>query len=354
MAPRVITPRAVPLFIIPMFIPHLGCPHQCVFCNQHAITGSAAQFPSAERIRNEVHRLLSYGKRDVTTTQISFFGGNFLGLDPAAILSLLHTVLPFTEEKSVAGIRFSTRPDTVNGETLALLEGFPVQTVELGVQSMNDHVLTASHRGHRSSDTIQAVALLKKAGYQVGLQMMVGLPGDDDQGAMESAHRIAALSPDFVRIYPTVVLKGSLLASWYRAGRYTPIQLARCVTLVKRIYLYFKRLGIPVARMGLQAADGLTPDKDLLAGPFHPAFGHMVLCEIVLDAVMAAIRQMAHPPDTLTITTHPSMVSRVQGLKKKNIEALKRTFCLKAVNLVQDQTLSKNQLQVEDKSVSLP
>ena len=325
-----------------------------MFCNQRAITGSAAQFPSADRIQNEVSRFLTYGKRDVSTTQISFFGGNFLGLEPATIVSLLQTVMPFIQAQSVTGIRFSTRPDTVNEKTLALLTGFPVQTVELGVQSMNDDVLAASSRGHRSSDTIRAVALLKSSGYRVGLQMMVGLPGDDDQGALESARRIAALSPDFVRIYPTVVLKGSPMASWYRSGRYTPMQLSVCVTLVKHIYLYFKSLHIPVVRMGLQAADGLAPDKALLAGPFHPAFGHMVHCEIALDAVMAAVREMVHPPDPLTITTHPSMVSRVQGMKRKNIEALKRTLCVKTVNLVQDETLPNDRLRVAGKTIFLP
>jgi histone acetyltransferase (RNA polymerase elongator complex component) len=182
---------------------------------------------------------------------------------------------------------------------------------------MNDRVLDAAGRGHRAADTVVAVGLLEAAGLS-------GRFADDGRtsrgrrrGAMETARRMAALQPDFVRIYPTLVLKGSPLASRFKSGRYHPMGLAACVTLVKRLYLFFNTHHIPVVRMGLQASDGLTRTGDFIAGPYHPAFGHLVHGEIVLDAISSALGGMENRPDPLTITAHPTMVSRVQGLNKK-------------------------------------
>ncbi|MBC2711164.1 MAG: radical SAM protein [Desulfosarcina sp.] len=346
-------PAGRPL-IIPLFIPHMGCPHQCIFCNQRAITGKAAQTPSPDQIRREVNRFLKYGKKQPSTTQISFFGGSFLGLEKETILSMLGAAMPFVQENDVDSIRFSTRPDTISQETLTLLDEFPVSTVELGVQSMNDRILDIAGRGHRASDTITATDLLKDRGYQVGLQMMVGLPGDDEDGAMETARRIAELRPDFVRIYPTLVLKGSPLTRRFSSGRYHPMPLTSCVTLVKRLYLFFKSHHIPVIRMGLQASDGLTTAGDFIAGPYHPAFGHLVHAEIVLDAISSALGRMEKLPDPLTITAHPTMVSRVQGLNKQNIYHLKRAFDLKKIALLQDEYLEKSHLMVAEQHVPLP
>ncbi len=340
--------------IIPIFIPHMGCPHQCIFCNQRAITGKTAQTPSAEQIQQEVNRFLKYGKERPSTTQISFFGGSFLGLEKETIRSLLGATMPFVRGRDVDSIRFSTRPDTISQESLSLLDGFPVSTVELGVQSMNDRVLDAAGRGHRASDTLVAAGLLKNRGYEIGLQMMVGLPADDDDGAMQTARRIAALAPDFVRIYPTLVLEGSQLARRFRDGRYHPMALAACVSLVKRLFLYFNTHHIPVVRMGLQASDGLTRAGGFIAGPYHPAFGHLVHGEIVLDAISSALDRMEKPPDPLTISVHPSMVSRVQGLHKQNIGRLKKAFDLKKIVLHQDERLAKNHLVVAEEHITLP
>jgi len=346
-------PAGRPL-IIPIFIPHMGCPHQCIFCNQRAITGKAAQTPSPEQIQEEVKRFLRYGKNRPSTTQISFFGGSFLGLEKGTILSLLEAAMPFVRRKVVDSIRFSTRPDTISQKTLALLDRFPVSTVEIGVQSMNDRILDAAGRGHRAADTVVAADLLKEHGYQLGLQMMVGLPGDDDEGAMETARQVAVLKPDFVRIYPTLVLKGSLLAGRLSDGSYHPMALASCVTLVKRLYLFFKSHDIPVVRMGLQASDGLTRTGEFIAGPYHPAFGHLVHGEIVLDAISSALGRMEKHPDPLTITAHPSMISRVQGLNQQNISRLKSAFNLKKIALRQDACIPKDHLILAEQPVVLP
>ncbi|MGD9310153.1 MAG: radical SAM protein [Desulfosarcina sp.] len=346
-------PDARPL-IIPLFIPHQGCPHRCIFCNQGAITGAAPQTLTPAQVQQEVARFLKYGKQRPSTIQISFFGGNFLGLKRPALRSLLEAAMTFVQAGQVDSIRFSTRPDTVCENTLRLLEDHSVSTVELGVQSMNDRILAISGRGHRAADTVAAARQIKRHGYRLGLQMMVGLPADDDAGAMDTARRMAALQPDFVRIYPTLVLAQSELADWFKNGRYQPMSLSRCIRLVKQLYLFFTSCGISVARMGLQASDGLCREGNLLAGPHHPAFGHLVHAEMVFDRIASLLNKLKTPPQTLCITTHPSMVSRVQGLNKKNIDRLKRAFGLRAIILRQDVQLAKDHLLVANQPIILP
>jgi histone acetyltransferase (RNA polymerase elongator complex component) len=342
-----------PSLIIPIFIPHLGCPHQCVFCSQQTITGKTPRHPSAGQIQREVNRFLEYCRHRPRDAQLSFFGGNFLGLPEKSIRSLLTVGAGLVDKKKVHSIRFSTRPDTICENKLDLLAGFPVSTVELGVQSMNDRVLDLADRGHRAADTQTAVGLLKERGYQVGLQMMTGLPGDNDAGAMQTARRMASLAPDFVRIYPTLVLKDSLLADWFRSGRYRPMTLDHCVQLVKRLYLFFQSSAIPVIRMGLQASDGLSSDTGLLAGPYHPAFGHLVHAAVVFDSIKAALEKMASPPEPLAIAVHPAMVSRVQGLNKGSLSQLRQTFGLEKIHLIQDENLPVEQLVVAGQHVNL-
>ena len=236
-------------FIIPVFLPHMGCPHRCAFCNQAAITHSKQNKFPLERIDKYIDTFLNYSGKQRMPVQLAFYGGNFLGLKPDYIKSLLVTASQFVTAGRIDNIRFSTRPDTVDQQRLDLISDAPVLTVELGVQSMDDRVLALSKRGHKSSDTEKAVELLKKRGYEIGLQMMVGLPGDDKYKTFATGRRIAKLSPDFVRIYPAVVLENSLLAKWYRQGNYVPWSLGFCVSIVKELYLFFRKKNIPVIRM---------------------------------------------------------------------------------------------------------
>ncbi|WP_340147741.1 hypothetical protein [Desulfosarcina cetonica] len=236
---------------------------------------------------------------------------------------------------------------------MAAIADDPVSTVELGVQSMHDSVLKAAARGHRAMDTVRAAALIKARGYQLGLQMMVGLPGDNDAGAIATAHALAALKPDFVRIYPTLVLAGSPLAELFRCGRYHPMALDACVTLVKQLFLIFKAQRIPVVRMGLQASDGLADPASLLAGPYHPAFGHLVYSEIVLDAIQGVLAHGQDPPRNLSIVTHPRMVSRVQGLNKRNLRHLQAAYHLEEIVITQDARFAPNQIRVGSQTLYL-
>ncbi|MCG8642642.1 MAG: radical SAM protein, partial [Desulfobacterales bacterium] len=207
--------------VIPVFIPHSGCPHQCAFCNQSIITSQSSGVPDQQAIHRVIDQYLSYqGNRQ--RVEIAFFGGNFLGLPSDVINGLLEGAKGYLRNGKIHGIRFSTRPDTITRRKLDLIRPYPITVVELGVQSMNNRVLSSVKRGHTEKDTRHAVRLLKKYRYSVGVQVMTGLPGDTPISLMESTRRVAALEPEVARIYPLLVLKGSLLEQWYRAGEYTP------------------------------------------------------------------------------------------------------------------------------------
>ncbi len=261
---------------------------------------------------------------------------------------MLHETDKLVKKGIVDSIRFSTRPDSINKESLDLIKTFPVTTIELGVQSMDDQVLMMSKRGHRSEDTKKAFILLKQTGYNIGMQMMVGLPGDNEFKSFETARKITELSPDFVRIYPTVVLKGSLLARWYEKGEYKPLPLERCVTVVKNLYLLFKKNKIPVIRMGLQASRDLEKDASILAGPYHPAFGHLVFSELFFDMAASEIIKSNNIKKTVSIKVHPRSISKIRGLKNKNIKTLKKKFCFTSIKIIPDASVEQDRLIIAD------
>ena len=349
-------------FIVPVFLPHLGCPHQCAFCNQTAITNTKLGKSSFENLHRQIEKFLNYSGKKRSPVQIAFYGGNFLGLKNDFITYLLQEATKFVKKGSVDGIRFSTRPDTVNRKNLGILKDFPVQTIEIGVQSMDDRVLAMSKRGHTSLDTERSICLLKEQNYEIGMQMMVGLPGDNASKALSTGRRIVALSPDFVRIYPAVVLEKSLLAQWYKQGKYVPLSLEECITLVKNLYNLFSKEKIPVIRMGLQASDNLEKKSTILAGPYHPAFGHLVYSEIFLDVATSIIESglesnkipsnKSSPPnkssiDTITIKVHPRSISKMRGLKNKNIEKLKERFNIKYLKIIPDTAIENDKTDMD-------
>ena len=320
-------------FIIPVFIPHAGCPHQCVFCNQKAITQSEVHAPSTAQIEASIRSYLKYLTPNRKPVQIAFFGGNFLGIEYREIIRLLNIATQFVQNGIVDGIRFSTRPDTITKDRLETLRGFPVSTIEIGAQSMDNAVLATCRRGHTALHTACAAHLAKAAGYEVGIQMMVGLPGDDDAGAISTGWRIADLCPDFVRIYPAVVLEHSPLADWYRKGRYTPLSLSAGVSLVKMLYLVFQERNIAVIRMGLQATTDMQDGSILLAGPFHPAFGHLVMAEIYRDRVIELLKASDGALDAVTLYVNPKRISTMRGLKNETIHYLKNRFHIRRIDV---------------------
>ena len=337
-------------FIIPIFLPHAGCPHQCVFCNQTAITGVKQDIVSSETVDLLIDEFLEYKRPHRRPAQVAFYGGNFLGLKKGAIRRLLGHTMKFVKNGRVDSIRFSTRPDTIDREHLEIISDYPVSTVEIGVQSMEDRVLTLANRGHTAADTVTAVMRLKERGYTIGLQTMVGLPGDDETGSFDTAQRIAELVPDFVRIYPTIVLENSRLGRWYTQGKYNPWPLTRCVAHVKDLYLYYKKKAIPVIRMGLQASEDLEEGATILSGPYHPAFGHMVHSEIFMDMAAEVMENRSAFEDTVTIKVHPRSISKMRGLKNKNVDALQKRFHIQSLKIVPDTSLPEDQLAVSSLS----
>ena len=332
-------------FVVPIFLPHAGCPHRCVFCNQSLITGVSSKISSNE-VRNAVESFLKYKNAHHDIVQIAFFGGNFLGIDTEEMIRMLAEATAFVKAGRANSIRFSTRPDTIDRPRLDLIKNFPVSTVELGVQSMDDRVLLKTKRGHTSADTQKAVQRLKQFNYEIGVQLMVGLPGDEPGRLLASARRVAKLKPDFIRIYPTVVVAGSPLANLFKEGRYTPLSLKDAVAQVKELYRFFRRKSIQVIRMGLQATDDLQKGSTILAGPYHPSFGHLVYSEVFLDRAMSAIRSANPKWDAVALHVHPRSVSKMRGLKNRNIKKLREKFHLQSIEIVADDSLKENQLKV--------
>ena len=333
-------------FIIPIFIPNMGCPHRCVFCNQTSITGHKDGRLSPEQVRERLSRFLAFKGDHRGTVEVAFYGGNFLGLPKSYGQSLLDAAQRFVEKGQVDSIRFSTRPDTVTNDTLKALAPYTVRVVEVGAQSMDETVLSLSRRGHTAKDTRKSVKLLKDHGLRVGLQIMPGLPGDTSESILETGRRVAELRPEFVRIYPTVVVKDTVLEKWYGSGRFKPLSLADAVELTKRLYLLFEARGICVIRMGLQATGSLLEPGNIVAGPFHPAFGHLVHSSVFLDLAARELEMQRTRSKRITLNVHPRNVPKMRGLRNHNIRQLIQRFELEELQVVPDHAVAENALRV--------
>ncbi|MBO5244534.1 MAG: radical SAM protein [Selenomonadales bacterium] len=255
--------------IIPIFVPHYGCPYQCVFCNQRKITGIDTPM-NAKKAKEIIAEALSWQTRAVEK-EVAFYGGSFTAIPMEKQRELLSVVSPMYESGVLSAIRLSTRPDAIDEAVLQQLKEHHVTTIELGVQSMDDEVLRASNRGHTGRDVREAVAMIRQYPFALGLQIMPGLPREDTYSLLRTANAVRELAPDFVRIYPTVVIEDTPLAEAYQRGDYTPLSLAEAVRQTAFLKLFFERANVPVIRMGLQATAEMDSAGTVLAGPYHPA-----------------------------------------------------------------------------------
>jgi histone acetyltransferase (RNA polymerase elongator complex component) len=319
--------------IIPIFIPHEGCPHRCVFCNQRRISGFADKPVTADDARATIQTWLDrqdYSKRSV---QVAFYGGSFTGLPQSRQKELLGAVVPFLEQGGVQSLRLSTRPDYIDQEKVELLKEHHVSTVELGVQSMNDRVLATVKRGHTAADVERAVPVLRLAGMEIGIQLLLGLPGDSRATLRRTVKQVISLRPDFVRIYPLLVVRNSELAELHSRGNYTPLSLDKAVVLAAWMKQRFDVADIRVVRMGLQAGPEL--EASLLAGPWHPAFGEMVASRLMLRQTRGLLAQApCGTPVRLSINDRDQSVFR--GMKSANIKRLRQLGLWRRITLTTD------------------
>ncbi len=338
--------------VVPVFISHAGCPHRCVFCNQKIVTSHSPLAPHPELIDAALDTYLASSPRRHARIEISFYGGNFLGLPQDTVQQLLGTAQAHVDSGRVDALRFSTRPDTVDSRSLAAIAPFNVGTVEVGVQSMDDAVLVRVLRGHSLNASRRAVALLKGTGYRVGVQLMVGLPAESEEGLARTLAATAEMRPDFVRIYPTLVLPDSVLAGWHQAGRYTPLSLPQAVARTKKMFSFFYRRRIPVVRMGLQPTDRLSAAvaKGEVAGPYHPAFGHLVHETLFLEAASRMLNR-AIPSTATVIKVHPGRISAMRGLGNANIVYLTVHFGLNQLAVVGDERLTAAAISIGGRTI---
>lgn len=309
---------------IPVFIPHEGCPHDCVFCNQRKITGLTTSM-TPQRAKTEIADGLQYLKyREQATVEVAFFGGSFTGLPFSVQEEFLKMAQQFFPQ--IDGIRVSTRPDTISAEGVALLKRYGVTTVELGVQSSDAEVLQANRRGHTFQNVKDAVALLRKNDIAVGLQMMVGMWRSNPQKDLQTAKDIIALNPDCVRIYPTVILRDTALERLYESGAYRPYSVEEAVEVCKEILPLFWQKYIPVIRLGLHAGGDLQSEGCIVAGPFHPAFGELVESRIYRDKIEKKIIEGKIKNTALPIECTASEVSKIIGHKGCNRTYLKEKY----------------------------
>ena len=263
---------------IPIFIPNAACPFKCVFCDQRRISG-AKRMPTVEEVSETIEKYLSTIPVE-SEIEIAFFGGNFTGIPSGKQKQYLETAYEYIKSGKVKGIRISTRPDCIDEDNVLFLKQYGVTAIELGAQSMDDEVLRLSGRGHTPADVAKASGIIKNAGISLGLQMMIGLPGDTPEKAIMTAEKLASFKADTARIYPALVIKGTELESMYLAKKYTPLSIKDAAELSAIILRIFEKYDIDVIRIGLHPSEGLISGESLAAGPFHISFRELVLTAI--------------------------------------------------------------------------
>jgi len=330
--------------VIPIFIPHEGCPHKCLFCNQHSISGHVAAPVTGAEVGETIRTWLARAKpANQGQAQVAFYGGSFTGLPAARQTELLAAVQPFREQGAVQEIRLSTRPDYIDRDRLDLLCRHGVSIIELGVQSCDDGVLHRAGRGHNRADIEQAVRLIQERNISFGIQLMLGLPGDRFHTLRSTVTAVIGLRPDFVRLYPVLVVQGSGLEGLYHRGGYRPLSLGRAVVLAAFMKKRFDDQGIRVVRMGLQPSAEL--EQSLVSGPYHPAFGELVQSRLMLQRTRQALAGVpGTAPVTLVIAARDQSIFR--GLRSANMVRLRQLGLLDRFSLRVDPEQPRQTLRV--------
>ena len=316
--------------VIPVFVPHLGCPYRCVFCDQRRISGSDEP-ASAETVRQTIKQSAALPPQGAKR-QLAFYGGSFTAIPAAEQEELLSAAAEAIARGEIDAIRLSTRPDAIDDSVLERLRRYGVETVELGAQSMDDEVLRLSGRGHTVRDVETAAAALKAAGFRLILQMMTGLPGSDDEKEIETARRLIALRPDGVRIYPTVIVRGTPLWEMWKRGEYREHTVEDAVRVCAKLLPLFDAALISVVRLGLNPTERLS-GGEAAGGAYHPALGELVRSRILLEKERALLKGVP-PGSRVTLGAAPRTLSQAIGQKKENLRALAGEFALRELKVV--------------------
>jgi histone acetyltransferase (RNA polymerase elongator complex component) len=310
--------------IIPVFVPHLGCPNDCVFCNQRRISGHIEP-ATAQTVRKAIEDAAALTPMG-TKRQLAFYGGSFTAIPAAYQTELLEAAQPYIRDGIIDSIRLSTRPDAIDVTVLTRLKKYGVTVIELGAQSMSDRVLELAGRGHDSSAVEESSRLIKSFGFDLILQLMTGLPGDTDESCIETTKKIIELKPDGVRIYPTVIVKDTVLCDMWQAGTYREHTVEDAVRVCSRIVPLFRDAGIPIIRMGLNPTEDLS-NGDALGGAYHPALGELVHSRIMLNKARTLLTGIP-AGSRVTLGVNRSDVSKMIGQHRCNVTSLISEFKL--------------------------
>ncbi|TAN67986.1 radical SAM protein [Paraclostridium sordellii 8483] len=311
--------------IIPIFVPHRGCPHDCIFCNQKKITGVSTDITSDD-VRNIIEEYLKTIDKDASV-EVAFFGGSFTAIDIDIQRNLLSVAKEYVDKNIIDDIRMSTRPDCINDEILTMLKEYKVSIIELGVQSLDDKVLIDSVRGHSDKDVFESAELIKKYGINLGLQMMIGLPSDTEEKCIYTAKKFIDLKPDCVRVYPTLVVKETGLEKLLQENKYNPFSLEESIDIVKKVLVLFYINNVNVIRVGLQATEDIAIGKEVLAGPYHPAYRELVESKMYGDYIEYLIKKY-NAKKNIDVLVNKKNVSRILGNKKSNVKNLKEKYAV--------------------------
>lgn len=324
-------------YIIPLFVPQEGCPHKCVFCNQDRITGSKESV-TAKTVYDTVEEYLQTINNKDATIEISFFGGTFTGIREEKQRELLSVAKEYKDKGLIDKIRMSTRPDYINDYILSYLQEYSVDIIELGVQSLVGDVLIGAGRGHTIKQVEDASKLIKEYGFTLGHQIMPGLPRDNFEKDIETVKRSISMKPDICRIYPSLVIKDTPMSVMYNRGEYIPYTLDEAVSICKKLYKMYLEAGVQVIRIGLQPTDTITEGKDIVDGPFHPAFRELVEGSFISDRIREVFKESKNG----IICLNSRDLSKLYANKKKYFkELLSDGF---KIDVQTDDTLERGQI----------
>ena len=336
-------------YIIPIFVPHLGCPNDCVFCNQKSISGQMKMITKKD-VKNTIEFYLKNIRDKEAHIEVAFFGGSFTGIKPKKQEEFLEAAYEYIKMGKVDSIRISTRPDYIDKEVLKRLKKYKVQTIELGVQSANDFILEKSGRGHTFSDVKKASRLIRWNGFKLGHQMMVGLPESTRIDEINTAKQLIKLKPKMVRIYPVLVIKNTKLEKEFNNGNYQPIPLPQAVEVCKELYKMFTKKKIEVIRVGLQNTEEISnpenEESQVVAGPYHPAFRQLVEAGLWYDVILNKIKKLNVKVKEVEVIVNPVDVNNVVGHKRENIVKLKDTYDL-VLKVKQDSKIKQGKSQIK-------